>query len=63
MYVKRDVEERVKKFWKMFPSVFIVGPRRAGKTTLVKRLAKEMGLNYVSLDDPDIKRAFDEDIK
>jgi predicted AAA+ superfamily ATPase len=63
MYVKRFIEDRVKDLWKRYPAVFVVGPRRAGKTTMVKNIAEETGASYVSLDDPEALRAFNEDIK
>jgi len=63
MYVKRDVEEEVKKLWELFPSVFVVGPRRSGKTTMAKKLAEEYDANYVSLDDPEVRKVFNEDVK
>ncbi len=63
VYVERTLEREIKKLWKLFPSVFVVGPRRAGKTTLVKKIADELGLNYVSLDDPEARKVFNKNIK
>ncbi len=57
------MEEQVKKLWKLFPAVFITGPRRAGKTTMVKKIGEEFGANYVSLDDPDARTLFNKDVK
>ena len=45
-YVRRQPEEALTDT----PVVLIVGPRRAGKTTLVKSIAKT-GRNYITLDD------------
>lgn len=50
MYIKRHVEDVVKKATKMFSAVLITGPRQVGKTTLLKNLLGN--LEYVSFDDP-----------
>lgn len=63
MYVEREVEGIINQLWKEFPSIFIVGPRRSGKTTLVKKLACDFKARYISLDDPDALELFDKDIK
>lgn len=48
-YVKRAVEEPLKRVIKQFPVVLITGPRQAGKSTLLQQQFKDY--NYVSLDD------------
>lgn len=50
MYIKRHVEDVVKKATKMFSAVLIIGPRQVGKTTLLKNLLGN--LEYVSFDAP-----------
>ena len=50
MYIYRHIEEPVTKISKMFGAVLITGPRQVGKTTLLKRIAKN--ITYVTLDDP-----------
>ncbi len=50
MYIKRHVEDVVKKASKMFSAVLITGPRQVGKTTLLKNLLGD--LEYISFDDP-----------
>ncbi len=47
---KRFVERRAEEALADTPVVLIVGPRRAGKTTLVRGMAHK-GRNYVTLDD------------
>jgi uncharacterized protein len=47
---KRLVENYVDEALTDTPVVLIVGPRRAGKTTLVRKIANE-GLPYITLDD------------
>lgn len=47
---ERFVERRAKEALADTPVVLIVGPRRAGKTTLVRKLS-DQGRSYVTLDD------------
>lgn len=54
MYIKRAVEETVKKTTKMFPIILVTGPRQVGKTTMLQSLM-EPGRKYVTLDDPEIR--------
>ena len=53
--VSRDVEASLLEMSKTFPAVAIMGPRQCGKTTLAKSLFPS--LPYVSLEDPDVRRA------
>ena len=46
----RFVERRVQEALTDTPVVLIVGPRRAGKTTLVRKMG-EAGRTYITLDD------------
>jgi predicted AAA+ superfamily ATPase len=48
---QRFVERRAEEALSDTPVVLIVGPRRSGKTTLVRKLA-EAGRTYITLDDP-----------
>ena len=50
MYIKRHIEDVVKKASKMFSAVLITGPRQVGKTTLLENMLR--GLGYVSFDNP-----------
>ncbi len=63
MYVHRDIEEKFLKIAGRYPVVALVGPRQAGKTTMLKNLMKGYNASYVLFDDPDARRLFDEDIK
>lgn len=54
MYIKRAIEETVRKISDTFPMLLVTGPRQAGKTTMLKHLA-DKSREYVSLDDPDIR--------
>ncbi|MCL2366927.1 MAG: ATP-binding protein [Oscillospiraceae bacterium] len=55
MYIKRAVEDSVLKISRTFPVLLVTGPRQVGKTTLLKHLS-EASRNYVTLDDPDVRR-------
>ncbi len=49
-YIKRSSEEVIVKTAAMFPAVLLTGPRQAGKTTLLQKIAGK--ITYVTLDDP-----------
>ncbi len=65
MYIKRDLEEKIRNYLKAREIITILGPRQAGKTTLMKHIYNTLGGKKVFLDfeDPDIVQLFDEDIK
>ncbi|MCD6414683.1 MAG: ATP-binding protein [Candidatus Diapherotrites archaeon] len=63
LYVRRDLEKTFEKVRESYGMIVIVGARQAGKTTLLKRKLEEHGGTYVSLDDPDARELFNEDIK
>ncbi|HXP85045.1 MAG TPA: ATP-binding protein [Bryobacteraceae bacterium] len=51
--VARAIQDQVLKASRAFPAVVVTGPRRAGKTTLLRRLFPRAG--YVLLEDPDVR--------
>ena len=53
---KRFIERRAEEALSDTPVVLIVGPRRAGKTTLVKKMG-EAGRTYITLDDQTVLEA------
>ncbi len=57
---KRFVERRAEEALSDTPVVLIVGPRRAGKTTLVKKM-REAGRDYITLDDQTVLEAAQSD--
>ncbi len=61
MYINRLLENRLKNAIKTFPAVFVGGPRRSGKTTLVKKIFPRY--KYVLLDELDIRYFANEDPK
>lgn len=49
-YVPRHIESTILTAHSQFKVVFLGGPRQVGKTTMLKRLADRLGMQYVSLD-------------
>ncbi|WP_340113197.1 ATP-binding protein [Maribellus mangrovi] len=50
MYINRKIEEEALKLLTFFPVIGIIGPRQAGKTTLVKELMKLIPKETIYLD-------------
>lgn len=63
MYVERDVEAHFDKVAGIYNIVAVVGARQSGKTTLLRKKLGEVDGEYVTLDDPDARNMFNEDIK
>ena len=51
-YVRRELEAPLRKVVKTFPATVLTGPRRAGKTSLLRHLFPKAA--YFLLEDPDI---------
>lgn len=51
MYIKRNIEETIKRFSNSFKVVLLTGPRQIGKTSILKNLIKNSERVYVTLDD------------
>ncbi|MBI5472658.1 MAG: ATP-binding protein [Ignavibacteriae bacterium] len=51
-YIRRDIEDELQAASRLFAALIITGPRRAGKTTLLRRLFSKA--SYVLLEDPDV---------
>ncbi len=67
-YIPRKLADVLRQATRHFPAVVVTGPRRAGKTTLLRELFP--AAQYVLLEDPDIQgrvrsdpRAFIEGIR
>lgn len=52
-YMIRHIENRIMELSKSWPAILLTGPRQAGKTTMLQKLAgqENIGRKYVSLDD------------
>lgn len=50
MYLKRTIEKKLIMLLEHFPAVAILGPRQAGKTTLVKEIRKQLNKESIYLD-------------
>ncbi|MBI5906313.1 MAG: ATP-binding protein [Deltaproteobacteria bacterium] len=59
-YIDRSLEPVVRKAARDFPAVILTGPRRSGKTTILRHLFRETH-RYVSLEPPDVRAAAAED--
>lgn len=59
--IKRDILSELKTLLDEYPVVTILGPRQAGKTTLVKEIVK--GYEYSNLEIPEIRQFAQEDPK
>ena len=51
--IQRKMRHKLTVALNTFRIVMLNGPRQSGKTTLVKKLALEQKMNYITLDDPD----------
>jgi predicted AAA+ superfamily ATPase len=62
-YIRRALEKTFLRWTKQFPAVLVTGPRQIGKTTMLKKLVEEEGLNrqYITLDDLEERRLAKED--
>jgi predicted AAA+ superfamily ATPase len=58
---RRNVEEKLTQYLKVFPVVLLTGARQTGKTTLVKEFAKVNKYSYITLDDASSLYAVKED--
>ncbi len=51
-YIERSVEKKALEYLETFNGVIITGPRRAGKTTLARKIGENLGAEFVSMDHP-----------
>ncbi len=54
MYIKRNIENTIKKISSEFPVIILTGSRQVGKSTMLQ-IIKENEMNYVTLDDLDTR--------
>jgi len=50
MKFPRFLKERILEAFKVSPITLLIGPRQSGKTTLMKEIGKELGMNYLTFD-------------
>ena len=62
-YYPRIVELKLKKWLRRREIIIIKGPRQAGKTTLLLHLKEKLRGNYVTLEDPEMLQAFEDNTK
>lgn len=55
-YIRRDLESALARAARTFPAVVLTGPRRSGKTSLLRHLFPQAG--YFLLEDPDVVARF-----
>ena len=53
-FIRRHLEAPILTALQDTPAVLVNGPRQCGKTTLVRTLAQQKGMDYLSLDDPNL---------
>ena len=66
VYIKRELEDKIKHYLSFKEILAIIGPRQAGKTTLVNKCLddlKNKKINRISFEDLDILKKFETDIK
>jgi len=53
-YINRHISQVIERQQKRMSTIIVTGPRRVGKTTMLKETLKSRGVNYISLDNPAI---------
>ncbi len=60
MYIERNLEKKIKKYLKSPEIIAIVGPRQAGKTTLLLHLIKNLKqASYISFENQEVLNLFE----
>lgn len=62
-YYPRKIEKDLKKWLRRKEIILIKGPRQSGKTTLLLHLQEELGGSYVTLEDENMLKTFEESPK
>jgi hypothetical protein len=62
-YYPRKIEKKLEKWLQRKEIILLKGPRQAGKTTLFLHLKEKIGGDYVTLEDEDILKTFNENPK
>ena len=63
VYIYRKLEKTLKKYMDRKEILAVIGPRQAGKTTLIKHILQDYkNVNYINFDDINKKTLFIENI-
>ncbi len=63
-YIARDLERTIQKYWALPQIIAIVGPRRSGKTTLLRHLQAQLENSiYISFEDQKVLALFNQDME
>ncbi len=64
MYIKRFLESSIENYLSTPEIIAIIGPRQAGKTTLMLHLQKKLEYSfYMSFEDVELRQLFDHSVK
>ena len=64
MYIKRILEEKIRRFLKRKEIIAIIGARQCGKTTLMRHIFDTLkNAKFITFEDRDILELFIQDIK
>ena len=64
MYIKRKLEDDIFKYLEKREILAIIGPRQAGKTTLLKKIQDGLENSiFLNFEDRDVLELFEQDIK
>lgn len=64
MYIKRDLEGKIRKYLDAPEIIAVTGARQVGKTTLLKHIQEELDKSiFITFEDISIRALFDTDIK
>lgn len=60
-YINRFLEPAINRYLKIFPAIGLTGPRRAGKSTMLKTILEKKGYQYITFDDFTTVQLFKDD--
>lgn len=64
MYIKRDLEDKIRNYLNSPEIIIILGPRQSGKSTLLQNIFKDLpNANFLNFEDVDILSLYESDIK
>lgn len=64
MYIERELEAKIRKYLTVKEIIAVIGPRQAGKTTLLRRIYNsQKDAIYLDFEDKEILNLFTEDVK